>query len=790
MKIAGKFLAVCLLVIAGFAFLGAERPVKAYTYYEIDAELGYDNQAKYGRYVPVRIDIFSQEDFVGTISVQRVASDGSTQISTYPVDIAGPGNQVIDMQLPLVDKNREFVFVLKNSSGDEVKRKKESVEVLNSDYTELFIGVVDDDGTAKKLFNEKNIGEYSNTDFPYVLTRALTLKPSQIKGDFEYTLDCLDIIVVTDSSMKLLSDENIECLLNWVAAGNTLIMEHAGNFNPAFDGLYEEAFENRLSSDELLRPGLWVFGLDYEDGQIGFFTSFIEGSSFLSFAATNPELIGMIFRRNCSPERINNIIKADMYYLGKDDSYSVQYMLNTAIGKEAPDIKQYILVISLYILLVGPVLFLVLRKKDRSRFIFPLVLVFACIFSFVINKMGENTRFTDMFLQYASIVDIGKEDVNETTYICANVPYKDTYYMRVSDAYRVLQLTELRDSESEVFEVSDIEERIEFVYAEDEIKLILENNVPFSRSYLEASRRHENTGNWQLVEDITYYDGVFTGSVINESSKDYEYVAVIAYGKILLLGNLKAGERIDVYDATVLTLPYYSSDAADRIMGIDILSEEQGGDEDDLYKTLNGKAGIVEYVINRYFNTKSTSPVLIGFTDDREDTFRFDDRYEAFGFTMIYKDVDINTSIGNLSFTPVPYTDVENLDSSSSYDAYSNTTYSSRLRLQYKFDDAESLVRIIFDLGKEAGKEDIYYGTFDGTARFYNYETLAYDEVNILKEYFYMSELEPYLKEDGDGYTLTVQYDVSTKGQFRYTEVKLPEVSVVRRNVNVENSEP
>ena len=156
MRTAKKILLVCLMLIAGFLFLGTGYQVKAYTYYEINVELGYDNQAKYGRYIPVEIEIFSQEDFIGTISVQRIASDGSTQVSTYPVEISGPGKQIVCAQMPLFDRTRDFAFILKDSTGEEVKRKRQSVDVLNSDYTELFVGVVDEKGTTKKIFNKIN----------------------------------------------------------------------------------------------------------------------------------------------------------------------------------------------------------------------------------------------------------------------------------------------------------------------------------------------------------------------------------------------------------------------------------------------------------------------------------------------------------------------------------------------------------------------------------------------------------------------------------------------------------
>jgi len=790
MKTVKRVLFICLFSLIFIFLYGRERLVCAYAYYEIDVELGFDNQAKYGRYIPVEIKIYSEEAFEGTISLQRNVAD-STQVSTYSVSVEAQGTKIIRTWIPLFEKNRDYVFVLKNSEGEEIARNEKSIKVLSEDYTELFVGILDESGIIKKLFNEINLGEYSSTTFPYILTRAFELDTSIINSDFEYNLDCLDIIVVMDSAMQNLSDDNIKNLLAWVESGNTLIVECAANLRTELVDIYNEAYMKMEENDEL-RPGLWMPKLNYGNGNISFLLSQAEERDFIAFvSSSSKELIGNVLSKSCSVKVINDIINYDMYYANKDDSYVVQYMLNSIVGKPIPDIREYIIVIALYILFVGPVVYLLFHKKKRSKYIVIAVSVLAIVFSCIIYRKGQDTRFTDMFLQYANLVNIEDDGVQEHTYICANVPYKDTYYLQIPSDYSVMPLIKMQNDTKAIDVNENGRDYIELVYTDADTKVIIQNKTPFSREYIETIRNHSSVENWQVDVDINYYDGLIHGKITNYSDKNYKQAALIMYGKIVLLGEIMSGESIAVDNVRTVTLPYYPGDVAQRITGLDEVQEETNSNTHVSNRELSGKTGVLEYIFNKYFDEKNTKAVFVGFTDESNDITQYDDRYEVYGYTVVYQEVEIGMTLGNLLYEPLHYTSVINADNNSTYDAYSNTTYGSRVRLQYKFEKPESIIRIVFEQGKKSDNiEDAYYENFSGIVYFYNNKTLVYDKIDISKGHFYISEIEDYLLDTGDGYTLTVQYNISTTGQYRYTEIKMPDVAVVRRIDYVESIEP
>ncbi len=747
------------------------------SYYEMDVSIGFDNQAKYGRYVPVSVRLYSEEDFEGMLSISTEFEGGSEQVISFPVTLTGGEDETIRTYLALFVKNNNISFSLKNLAGEDIKYKTAKLELPEDDYTELFVGVLSNNMQMTEQFDDINLGEYSDITFPYILTRSLSLTTDDIWGDTLTPLDCLDIIVVTWNVIEELTEEQIKMLLDWAASERTLIIEYNDMLSGELLELYKEAFNERKADDEL-RPGLWIYSSDYDAGRIGFIAPSSERDLFSYLTTDNNELLGRILGKACTLDMINDIINYDMYYTNYDNSYDVEYMLSAMQGKEVPNINEYIVIVIIYIVLVGPVLYLVLVGLKKLKYLLPCIAVIAAIFSLWIYRMSANTRFTDVFLQYANVVNIKNERVDEITYFSANVPYNDTYYLKFDSDYEITPLLKMQAEEG-------VEDYLEILY-DDITKITLSKSLSFSKEYFEASNSSADISEWNIDVDVTYYNGWLNGTVTNNSGKDLENTALILYDKIIVIGDIKNGEEKELALSELITLPYYASDVADMIVDDEEIAEANEKSRNATRK-MSGKEVVADYVISRYFEEEDTTPILIGFVDEE---LELTAEFEAYGYTMFCKDVDLNTSVGNLLYEPIPHDNIVNIDNNTSYNAYSNTAYSSSVRLQYNFEDKESILKISFNCDVESNDDEIaYYGGFSGQVNFYNYTTFKYDVIDISKESFDVSELQEYLSETEDGYELIVQYNVETDGKYRYTEIKMPFVSVIRRFEDAESRE-
>ncbi|MBQ9765560.1 MAG: hypothetical protein IJW18_05145 [Lachnospiraceae bacterium] len=755
---------VACMLLFGFCL-----EVKA-SYYEINTSVGFDGGAKHGRYIPVKLDIYSEESFEGTLSIQVEYESGNIEVVSYPLTI--PENDAVLFQtyIPFFVKNTDIKFVLKNLEGEVVKSKIATIETLEEDYTELFVGVLCQRRIYANLFDNINIGEYTDTAFPYIFTNSFMLKASDIWGETRYTLDCIDVIVVMADSISTLSKEQIDMLLAWVESGKTLIVEYDEMLAAdLFGELYDMVISEQKNEDEL-RPGFWVTAANYGSGRISFMSGATDKD--LYSYTDDVEILGKSMGKSLTLEMVDEIVNYDLYYDNYDNSYDVQYMLNSVQGKEKPNIMEYIIIVVVYIIVVGPILYCVLRLLKKISYVFICVVVLMVIFSYAIYDMGSNTRFSEMFLQYATIVEIGKEDIEEKVFFSINTPYSDTYYLKFNPQYTVKTLLATGEA------IDEQGDYVEILYGEGTTRTTIKKNVPFSKEYFEADRLIEDKSKWNIDVQVTYYDGILTGHIINNTGKTLKNTALLLYDKLVMVGNIEAGQSVNIDLLNTAILPYYAGDVADMVVRNSQTSENDK--EDDVTKA--EQEGMVEYLISSYFDSKKTDSLFIGFAEGVEQELQIGTPCEAYGSTMFCKDIDVNLTIGSIAYEPVNYKDVVSMDSSTNYDAYSNTTYGSRARLQYNFTDKESIARIVFDIpeSKKTGNND-YYGIFDGEVLFYNNVTLEYDEININQEYFDIIDIADYLKETEDGYTLIVQYNIETKGKYRYTEIKMPTVSVMRR---------
>lgn len=761
---------VSLLILSG----GYTICVQA-SYYEMDVSIGFDNQAKYGRYVPVSINLYSDEDFDGVLSISTEFEGGSKQVFSYPITLTGGVDETIKTYIALFVKNNNIRFSLKTLAGEEIKYKTARLELPEDDYTELFVGVLSGNMQMTEQFDDINLGEYSDISFPYILTRGLNLTTDDIWGDTLAPLDCLDIIVVTWNVIEELTEEQMKMLLDWAASGKTFIVEYNSMLSGELLELYTKASKERKADDEL-RPGLWIYSADYDAGRIGFISPGSERDLFSYLAADNNELLGRILGKACTLDMINDIINYDMYYTNYDNSYDVEYMLSAMQGKDVPNINEYIVIVIIYIILIGPVLYFALAGLKKFKYLLPCIAVIAAAFSLWVYKTSADTRFTDVFLQYANVVNIKNERVEEITYFSANVPYNDTYYLKFDSGYEIKPLLKMQAEEG-------VEDYIEILY-DDITKITLNKSLPFSKEYFEAVNSSANIDDWNIDLDVTFYNGRLNGTVTNNSGKNLENTALIIYDRIIVIGDIKNGEQRSLDLSKLITLPYYASDVADMIVDDEDIEGTIGKSRNTTRK-MSSMEVVADYVISKYFEEKGTTPFLFGFVDEE---LELTAGFESYGYTMFCKDVEPNTTVGNYLYEPVAYDSIVNIDNNTSYDAYSNTAYSSSVRLQYNFKDKESILKIIFDCDVESNGDEIaYYGGFGGQANFYNRTTSKYDVVDISKGSFDISELQEYLFETEDGYELIVQYNVETDGKYRYTEIKMPFVSVIRRFDNAES---
>lgn len=715
-------------------------------YVDLNIELGFNGYTKVGRYINAIAEITTTEGFVGSVSVVVPTSEGENYLYEYPISLQDGETEVVQMNFPLLTRNESLYFKVENNAGKILAETDEGV-LRSTESSEVYIGVLSENREISELLEDINLGEYVISSYPYVLTRVMDLNPTDI-GDTRYGLDGLDALILDVAGMNALSTKQYSAVEEWRDNGGILFLEAEEDILRISSGL-----------DSL---DIWMEPLD------------------------DRELLSAMIETAFTSEALNKIINKDFYYDGYEEYYTISNMLNTSIGTELPNLFGYIVVIGLYILLVGPLLFLFLRKRKATSWTIFILTCLSILFSFIIYLMGSNTRFTEPFIQYATILNIGDGDSYEETFFNMRAPYNKSYVASLPSSYVLNPIPQRTYYFYNVYESLELpvestkEYKTKLAFASDSTEVRIGENAPFSPEFFKAKKEIRVEEMKNLIVEATYYNNTVTGTITNQTGMELGYVTLVLSGKAVLIGDLDIGESVNIEDYKMITYsPYYYYETARRITGLDedaITSKEGPG-----YAQLLSKTNVVEYFLNKNYRKFSNQSSIIGFVkSDDYNKFQVNEGYPAYGVTLIQCDVTLNNVVDGLKYEVLTSKSISNVDREYNYDGISNTTYSGNIRLQYNLGEKETFEELHF-IQELAEEGYTYYQPFTGKIYFYNNNTLEYDLVSLDKKTFEKDELLAYLYEEDGNCSILIQYIAENVSGEKYTEIQLPSVRLIRR---------
>ena len=115
-------------------------------------------------------------------------------------------------------------------------------------------------------------------------------------------------------------------------------------------------------------------------------------------------------------------------------SYSNVYMyendvLNLNSTDSLPNLKLYAVLLLIYVFLAGPVIYVIMKKKDKRSLLWGIVPVFSIVFSVTIYLIGTSTRIQKPFVNYVSTVELPEKGNNHhninTSFTITSSSYRD-----------------------------------------------------------------------------------------------------------------------------------------------------------------------------------------------------------------------------------------------------------------------------------------------------------------------------------------------------------------------------
>ena len=433
-----------------------------------------------------------------------------------------------------------------------------------------------------------------------------------------------------------------------------------------------------------------------------------------------------------------------------------------------PQVRQFAVVLLIYLVLLGPVLYSVLKKKKRRNQLRIFMIGLALAFTVIIYGMGSRTRFYCPFMNYASVQEIRSGMMVETVYANVFSPSNASYSMEFRAGYDVVPLINYSydTQKAKREEVC----RLRISRAEEGTRVWLRENIPFTANILRLTGTESSPYGDGFQGEITLFEQGWEGILCNATGQDFEQVCVLARGRVVLIGDLKAGAQVDLAQfPTRLIYGPQQDTLLETMAGTNAFDTPVESKEASLatrrYRML------YSYFQNQMLEESGTALVL-GFSTEERDGYLVGTGVEVQGATLVTEVIPLNDSKNGQNYLPIDRKGIDVLQGSYNYTR--NSTTETLCVLRYDFGDLTAEQLLV--QWPEVSREEAYQKVFDRSLEFYNWETDQYDLVGK-GTYYDKQALAPYL--DGDN-GLTVRYSIEASEE-SYYEVFLPDLSVVGR---------
>ena len=796
-------MAALVLFLCGLAFcapaLAAEDPVT------MEVRYGYDNTAKGGRYLPLDVTIHNNQaqQLSATLQVKSRESDGTIYRYDYAVAAESMSEQSLRYYIPLGNNANQLFLTLADEAGNTILNKRVKLNV-SRDVPEMFIGILSDDPWALQYFD--GIGVHYST----LRTRVFELEETAFPEE-EIGLSLLDVLVVNNYKLRNLSEKQTAAIMDWVHSGGVLILgtgervdDTLGRFAPELlDDSYGTPSLRHINLGEgfaMDNPGDGMLAISCVDiplhgGNVilssnGFplLTAAVKEQGMIAVAAYDlgdisafsvkqPAYVDYMLTSLLGEIRINRLAK--VVYSGNSGKFwSVQSLINTGDVDKLPHLLWYVAIISVYLILLGPGLYLFLRNRELQIYYRRGVAVLSLLFAGIIYLMGTTTRFRSTFYTYATIQDVTEDYVTETTYLNVRNPYNRPYTVELAPEYSVLPITEsyLYDNGGTSDFADEEPYQIAIESNAEQTTIQGQNIAAFTPRYFQLERKADNTEKIGITGEVDYFEGKISGTLTNEFPFPLENTTLILYGNMVQLDRMEPGETKKLEDYTLLRFPLGNSYVvAERVSGESAFHSTDINDKS--YLLAMERTNMLKFYMDNDLTGYTADARVLAFSTDKEDS-QFLKRVseETYGLTMLTVSMPVNASQDRSLYRSVLMKTPKVVNGT--YDETTNSMGSAEpLTLEYQLGGDIEVESLTFETVSEEFLEEgnsSFTEAFGGSIYFYNYGSGNFDQVNLEGRTMDLDQLRPYLSP---GNTLTVRYVYDGVGGYNAIQLPMPMVA-------------
>ncbi len=553
---------------------------------EVTVTAGYEDVVKVGADAPFNITLVNKgEGFSGEAQVIIDTSYRSKTVYAINFELPEGSTKNLILNVPISTANRK-VQVKIESKGRVIKEVEYSfnkvlspgtpvIGVLGESYNQLRVLnglIIKQNKTEGPMYGRMVVydeakGSMIETSAEMIQLNKETL-PNDLKG-----FGTFDYIVIADYDTSLLSDKQIQTLEKWVDEGNALIIAGGTNAKKVYSGLSNQLkpFEILGSKKESIAEAVGKFtersapddAVEVSTGNVG------EGKILIgdetnplaaSYKKANGKILFIAFDPTISPisvwgsagemwKRIMNesIQKVINERYSSGSYYDYDSVVRQVPEDQTPPYKTLMLIILLYIVIVGPLLYIVLKLKDKRDYSWVVVPILSVICIGIIYAAGFRTRYTSAVMNNSSIIHLDSQnkiaEIQTTSGVFNNGAGK--MLLEYPQNYKI-----------EVIRENEHDNGYNYNYSDEDYK----NAQIKSKIYTNDIMAHEiyNMGMWEpcilntsqtqsyegtLIKNMSIDGNVFSAEIRNDTGFAFEDSFIVVGENFVEVGNILPNEE-------------------------------------------------------------------------------------------------------------------------------------------------------------------------------------------------------------------------------------------------------
>lgn len=815
-----KIAAFLAFLLIGAMILGILLPFVTYAAENEDiilnGEIGFNNRYKVGGTTPISLEITNKgEDFKGEIQVKILRQEYGNVLDNivYAKDVEIPKGSTKKFEMIVKTSNMQRYFDILLADGTKTVAKK-TIYATAFPPKQGFVGVLSEDSQSLNYLKDLVLGKL-------VGNRMIEFNENNFPADINILND-FDAVIINNYDTSKLNKEQIDILNQWVSGGGTLILGTGPNADKVLKGLDADFVSavHKGTADatdffEMEQLGGRIFDskqplqtvlLEIKKGEGILFSGelpittlvhkekgfiiihhFDLGINPIAQWDGNRYMLTELYRKHI-PVFAEKSDKEDEYYGNR--SFFNPYVLRLFPRPEQKGlIIGTLIMIIVYIILVGPVLYWVLKIKDKREFGWFIIPLIAFGFSGAAYLFSNNTVFNAPVGSSIGLIYLTPGEISSSMDITAGFFTPDTGESKITFAKDIQpQILDVDDSFSIRNRGINTSEKQEYISAKIKVgqqdELIFYNDQSWALNTVTGSYTVNFAG--PIHASLTFKDNKLIGSIQNQLGVDLETCILVAGDQYYYLDQIKNNDTIHLEKEISSSNTKNRYEALDEIFGPIYdrkrMNEKWGSElSQEALQSLVQRREIFQNYSNRYYMTKQASygihsKTLYGDEDSSLVLYGFSDE-------PIFGDIKINNRTirnynQNLLIIPleIDYSKVDKIEIPYGFikpyitgnigfdmDEFENIIYihsSGRMEFTYAIDSNIKLNEFQIQFTKNS--------SVDGTYIFNN-ESGVWEELTNLP---YEEDVEKYRNSEGK---IQVRFDVLVDNQ-KENRIEVPKL--------------